>query len=648
MVNNSYEHFFDEKAQVNLDTPDERYKTLFEQVNAATFLTTFEGQILEANHKSCDLFGYRWNELLRLSIRDVLPKETDWSQFQDEIAARGCLNIETESVRKDGSYVPVEISISLFKMDGKPVMFVLLWDVTERRDAEKRLKESEKKYRGLFEYATDGIFVLDARGDILDVNTKLCEMIDLTKDEIIGRNLFSMDFLTAKSLPIVVSQFEQLLSEKTANNYTTQILNKQGKLLDVEVSSFFLIKKDKEVDNFILIVRDVTPRNETEKKRIREHELLKTLMDNVPDSVYFKDAENRFILVNKAKAEHSNVSPEEMINKTDFDFLPEDQARKIFDDDNNIMQSGQPIINKLEKLTHSNGSERWLSVTKVPRYSVEGDIIGTMGISRDVTSQKNVEEGFIKSEGRYKAIFENSSFAIIFTDEHRRIISWNKLVENLLNMDHDDLNMKPVEALYHPEEWEKIQSECVQDGEIKRCIETKIYRNDRNTIDVDLSINVLKDKEGKILGYTHIIYDVTKRKNTDKELERNQEFLTMLMDNFPDSIYFKDDQNRFILVNKAKAERSNTSPEEMTNKTDFDYLPHDMAQKAFEDDNKILKTGEPIIDKIERITGSDGLERWFSVTKVPRYGKGGKITGTMGISRDITKWKKVNMKEKNK
>jgi PAS domain S-box-containing protein len=539
-----------EKPDVDSNNVDERYKTLFEQINAAAFLTTFEGQILEANHKSCELFGYRWNELLRLSLKDVLSGDIDWPQFKDEIAARGGLNIETESICKDGSYTPVEISISLFKMDDKPVMFALFWDITERIEAEKRLKESEKKYHGLFEFATDGIFVLDARGEILDVNTKLCEMVDLTKDEIIGKNLFSMDFLTAQSLPIVISQFEQLLSEKTANSYTTQIKTRQENLLDVEVSSFFLIKKDKEVDNFILIVRDITARNETEQRRIREHELLKTLIDTIPDSVYFKDEQNRFVLVNKSKAEHSNVSPEEMVNKTDFDFLPEDQARKIFDDDNNIIQSGQPIINKLEKLTYGDGSERWVSVTKVPRYSAEGDIIGTLGISRDVTSQEKAKEYLIKSEERQRAVFDNSSFAIILTDENGQIISWNKFAENLLNMRHDDLNMKPVETIYPPEEWVKTQS-SIHDGKIKGCIETKVDRKDNNPVDVDLSINVLKDGDGNILGFTHIIKDITKRKHAEQELEKNLELLTLLMDTIPDSVYFKDEQNRYVLVNKS-------------------------------------------------------------------------------------------------
>jgi len=515
MVEESSEQIFNGKPNIESKVVDVRYKTLFEQVNAAAFLTTYEGKILEANHRSCELFGYTLNEFLHLSLKDILSLNTDWSQFKEEIAARGGLHIETECVCKDGSYLPVEISISLFKMDNKPVMFALFWDITNRREAENRLKESEKKYHGLFEYSTDGILVLDTRGDILDVNTKFCEMLDTAKDSIIGKNLFSTEFITSKSRPIVVHQFEQLLSDKIATNYTTQIKTMQEKLLDVEVSSFFLVKKDKEVDNFILIIRDITERSEKDQKRIREHELLKTLLDTIPDSVYFKDEKNRFILVNKAKARHSNVNPEEMIHKTDFDFLPEDQAKQIFEDDNKIMQTGQPIINKLEKLTRNDGSESWVFVTKVPRYNDEGRIIGTMGISRDITQQKKVEMDLMKLEEHYKAVFENSSFAIILTDENGHIISWNRFAEKLLNMGQNELHMHHIKMVYLSDEWERIQKEFIQGNNLKQNIETKINKKDAPPVDVNLSVNILKDKDGHIIGFTHIINNILNMKNNE-------------------------------------------------------------------------------------------------------------------------------------
>ncbi|MBN1860120.1 MAG: PAS domain S-box protein, partial [Candidatus Thermoplasmatota archaeon] len=156
---------------------DDRYKTLFERINAAAFLTTLEGQIQEANQKSYEYLGYEWNELLRLTLQDILSKDLDWVQIREDLAARGCVSMESETVCKNGTQFPVDVDISIFRMNGTLVMFVLLWDITERKNQEKRLKESEKKYHGLFEYTTDGIFVLDAHGDILDINTRMCEIL---------------------------------------------------------------------------------------------------------------------------------------------------------------------------------------------------------------------------------------------------------------------------------------------------------------------------------------------------------------------------------------------------------------------------------------------------------------------------------------
>ena len=119
-------------------------------------------------------------------------------------------------------------------------------------------------------------------------------------------------------------------------------------------------------------------------------------MYSIPDSVYFKDVENKFIMVNKAKALHSNVTPEEMIGKTDYDYLPPDQAKKAFEDDEEVLNTGKFIINKMERISNKDGTDRWLVVTKIPRFDAEGNVIGTMGISRDVTEWKKLESIYNK------------------------------------------------------------------------------------------------------------------------------------------------------------------------------------------------------------------------------------------------------------
>ncbi len=487
----------------------DRYTTLFERVNAAAFLADLSGQILEANHRSSEFLGYEYTELHRLSLRDLLPVETDWDGIRDELAARGGLNVETDCVCKDGMRRPVEARLSVFRMEGRIVMFVLLWDIQERRTAEQRLKESEKKYRGLFEYATDGIIVLDAHGDIVDVNTRMCELLDITKQDLVTKNLFNMELLTARSMPVVVSQFEQLLSEKKAASYTTEIQTTAKQVLEVEISSFFLVKKDNELDNFVLIFRDITARNEAERTRMKEHELFRTLLDNVPDSVYFKDAQHRFILVNKAKAEHAHVRLDQMIGKTDFDFLPAEVAQRIRDDDQAVLQSGVPITNKVEHLVDASEVERWVIVTKIPRYSVEGDVIGTMGISRDITTLRQAELELTRTRGR----------------------------------------------------------------------------------------------------------------------------LQMLLDNLPELVCFKDDQHRFVMVNAAKAKAWNVTVDAMLGKNEFDFLPREQAQRAYDDDYMVFSTGVAIWDRIEDITGPVGAVCRQSVTIVPCADAEGKIIGTLTIQR---------------
>jgi len=371
---------------------DGRYKTLFEQINAGAFLTDIEGTILEANLKSCELLGYNLEEMTQISLKNIFPQTTDWDLLIEEIYSKGGLNFEAENVKKDGTIFPVEISTSLFIMDKKPVMFALVWDISERKKAEKKLKESQEQYEGLFECKTDGMLVLDPHGSIIDVNRKIVEMLGLQKEDLIGKNFLNMNVLTPKSLSIVVNQFQELLSKKIATSQETEIIDKEEKLMFVELSSFFLVKKENEVDNFVLVIRDISDRKQAEIKLAHEHELLQTLMDSIPDSIYIKDTENKFIKVNKAKAAHSNVKPEEMIGKTDYDFLSEEEANKAYNDDKEIIDTGKFIVNKIEKLTNVDGTERWVSVTKIPRFDSEGNIIGTMGISRDVTEWKRLEE----------------------------------------------------------------------------------------------------------------------------------------------------------------------------------------------------------------------------------------------------------------
>jgi PAS domain S-box-containing protein len=128
---------------------------------------------------------------------------------------------------------------------------------------------------------------------------------------------------------------------------------------------------------------------ETESADIKElrykYSLLKDLMDCVPDVIYFKDRDGRLIMVNHAHAKGLGLLPSEVVGKTDYDFFPRKRAEKMTQDDLQVMTTGKPIIDKIERATRADGIDNYVSTTKIPRYNDEGKIIGLIGITRDIT-----------------------------------------------------------------------------------------------------------------------------------------------------------------------------------------------------------------------------------------------------------------------
>jgi PAS domain S-box-containing protein len=382
------------ESEEKLRCSEERYRCIFENSAVAIMLTDERECIISWNKFTETLLGMSEEDLKNKSVSMLYPPN-EWTKIRlENIRDKGGQHqLETKIFKKNGELIDIDISLSVFKNNTGEITgsIGVIKDITERKKAENKLRESEEKYEGLFEYTTDGMIVLDARGEIQDINSRALELLGLSKEQTIDNNFLSMGFLTPKSLSIFVNQFQELLSKRIASSNQTEITNSNGEIIAVEVSSFFLVKKEDEIDNFVLVIRDISERKQTEIKLAREHELLQTLMDSIPDSIYFKDAENRFVMVNKAKAARSNVNPEDMIGKTDFDFLPEEEARKAFEDDEEVMKTGKFIINKVERLTAVDGNEKWVSVTKFPRFDNDGNIIGSMGISRDITELKKLE-----------------------------------------------------------------------------------------------------------------------------------------------------------------------------------------------------------------------------------------------------------------
>jgi len=133
-----------------------------------------------------------------------------------------------------------------------------------------------------------------------------------------------------------------------------------------------------------------------------------------------------------------------------------------------------------------------------------------------------------------------------------------------------------------------------------------------------------------------------------EELQIKGTLLDALLEHVPDRIYFKDKESRFLDISKSEAEGTGFTREEFKGKTDFDFFSGEEAKVMREDEVRIMETGEPVVDKVQKIEMPDGKEKWFSATKVPFFDKDGNVMGTLGITRDVTRLKTLELEKQEK
>jgi len=184
--------------------------------------------------------------------------------------------------------------------------------------------------------------------------------------------------------------FEILKQDKNIRFFEAVFKTKNKKTIWVAITASYIKTEKKEYIEGI--VEDITKHKETEEKLFLERDFLQNLLDNIPDAIYFKDRHNRIIKVNKFYIQGTGLKEEEIIGKTDFDFFPYEQAKRMFDDDNYVLNTGKPIVGKIERTLLRNGTWNQVITTKIPLYDRKGKIIGTMGITRDMTKYANLEK----------------------------------------------------------------------------------------------------------------------------------------------------------------------------------------------------------------------------------------------------------------
>ncbi|OVE75665.1 hypothetical protein BVX97_03905 [bacterium E08(2017)] len=180
---------------------------------------------------------------------------------------------------------------------------------------------------------------------------------------------------------------------------------------------------------------------------VDESFLFRTMVNTIPDHIYFKDIESRFILINRAMAKLLGVDkPEDAYGKTDFDFFAEEHAQQAFDDEQRIIKTGHPLIGAEEKETWPDGHITWVTTTKVPLKNNEGEIVGTFGISRDITTLKEAESAITDSENR-RVMLESFGTACHHMGQPATVILGHSQLLKMADNDFDEETMQIIDQI---------------------------------------------------------------------------------------------------------------------------------------------------------------------------------------------------------
>lgn len=265
-------------------------------------------------------------------------------------------------------------------------------------------------------------------------------------------------------------------------------------------------------------------RRHKEEQLLSEQNLLKQLLQNIPDAIYFKDQQSRFLKVSQAMNQiYGFDNPDEILGKTDFDLFTKEHAQPAYDDEQEIIRTGKPIIGKLEKETLPDGGINWVSTTKIPLRNTHGDVIGTMGMSRFVTELKEAQDQLSRESRLLKTVIDYALAGIFVKDTEGRYLIVNKRHVDYLGANSiDEVIGKTLCDFFDQAEATRISQNDAQIMETGQGIEYMIdhrIRSDKGDLWLLTSKVPFYDKDGTCIGLVGISQDISAQKEVEFKLK---------------------------------------------------------------------------------------------------------------------------------
>jgi PAS domain S-box-containing protein len=396
------------KAEVDLRKSREKYQNIFENFIMGIYQSIPSGRYLSVNPAFAQLFGYDSPEELMASVTDIghqlyvnlLDRDRAIKTLLEQGFLEGC---ELEARRKDGTKFWVSMNTRIAQNENGTHFDGTVEDITERKQAEEALRESEQRLTNIIDFLPDATFAVNREGKVIAWNRAIEEMTGIAKDEILDRGSYAYAVpFYGEPRPLLIDLVIQ--DQKEIESKYTNILRKGDQLI-AEASTPRLNKgkgaylwgiasplydSSSSVVGAIESIRDITERKQVEEALRESRDFLDKIINSIGDPIFVIDRQHRHILVNDALCALANRTREEFIGKTSYDFFPMEQVKVFLQKDEVVFETGEENVNE-ETITDSQGVTHTV-VTKKTLYTDTSGNKSIVGIIRDITDRKKAEE----------------------------------------------------------------------------------------------------------------------------------------------------------------------------------------------------------------------------------------------------------------
>ncbi len=395
--------------------------------------------------------------------------------------------------------------------------------------------------------------------------------------------------------------------------------------------------------------RDITNRDHLEKKLARTTGMYRQLFENSGSGVLIIDQDGKYLLANKIAAANLGSTPDNVVGRSMFDFLPLDIAQAYIERNRDLIASGQR--HEYEDTFHLPVGDRTFMVIDQCIQDEEGRNYAIQSSSIDISLRRQADEILRDSEEKFRHMFEYSVAPKSITQLNGEM-QVNQAFCDMLGYNRAELQHCTWQELTHPDDI-KLNEAAINEllsGRKETIRFTKRYIHKTGSIVwVDIGTALRRGRNGQPLYLITTINDISAARQAEDGLRKRESYLSAILENQPGLVWLKDTDGRFLAVNQSFAHSCGLrSPEELIGKTDLDIWPQELAEKYRADDIRIIQTKTSAV--VEELIFDHEKMTWFETFKTPVLGEKGDVIGTTGFSRDISasRQAKVALEESEK